>query len=197
LRVPLTPHVKPPHPCERLFESLDPGRRSFYVLFPMRWLLAILIVAPGCLAPREHRSPLLPDEFHLFASRSDFSDTGAITRADALANYGASSDGKAYTLGAGLTWDLNRPARRKCASYALPEIPELVTPQPLEPQPTPIEEPETLDDLAKLLTSLAALLAGVLSYFIRDRIPIVRDYTATGRARRAQADDQGTGLDPD
>lgn len=180
----------------------------------MRYSIFALLALAGCVSQPGERSPWLPTEFHLIATRSDFDSDGSIAGGPEPWQLQTSGRTRGYTIGGGFTWAIGRQAAPVRAHY-----PQSVTPDPIvvslpvaitvkpvaaapvvaiaAPDPAPDPDPDhqhplpvtimgmTDEAWLKLFGALTLLATAVAGYIGRQRIPYLRDYTREGRAKRA------------
>lgn len=164
--------------CPAPFRSGD-RRRGRRVL---RFLLPLLLVS--CSA--------LPQEVTVFGSRTEGDDYSFSSRGGKFSDgFGVSGDGDAWTLGLAATYVLS-PLPTRSATYPRPlfiPLPPSKPPQEHvcpQPDPDPVQpevpvqgdtEPPEEDELFTILeASLSALLLGLVSYWQRHRVPVLRNY---------------------
>lgn len=128
----------------------------------MRLALPFIVVAAGCGSTAEHRSPLLPSEFHLFASHYEADGSGAARRAnDSGERWPIDMTSAGYQIGAGLTWSLSAPSSSKASLDMLSELRAMRHDMSVrDSRPTPVvvqqaKTPELPPWLAVLLTPRA------------------------------------------
>lgn len=184
-----------------------------------RAAVLLALILPACRGTAGEL--LTPDEFHLWASYTDGDSVGSIGSPRDSRRFAIASDGDYSTIGGGFTWYLDRRAHvrnetsaalRRIALALQPPTPSPVVPTPSpepEPTPTPSEEPSpqagsqdpehdetephVTDWYVRLVAPLVAVLLALAGWINRQRIPYVRDWTARGRERRAEADDWDDG----